>query len=284
MVKNNTGCYMFEYFIPAIIGLVVIGYVLFGKNYLVERRRDKIRAQAFPEAWRRIIRVRMPYFKQMPADLQLQLKKHIQVFLAEKNFVGVQGLSINDEVKVTIAAQACLLLLNRKTDYYPKLKTIVVYPSAFVKTETVKDQTGLHSEQRSVMLGESWSYGKIILSWQHTVHGAQEPNDGSNLVIHEFAHQLDSEDGEANGAPILGKDGNYQCWSHVFEAEFNKLRENVDYGEPTLLDAYGATNPAEFFAVASEVFFERSVALFNQHRSLYTQLKTYYRVDPVNWH
>lgn len=273
---------MFEYLLPALIGTAIIAYI-FGRSYLVERKRDIVRAKPFPEKWRKIIRARMPYFQQMPTDLQLQLKKHIQVFLAEKEFLGVHGLKINDDIRVTIAAQACLLLLNRKTDYYPKLKTVVVYPSAFVKTETVQDQAGLHSEKRSVMLGESWSYGRIVLSWQHTVHGAQEPNDGSNLVIHEFAHQLDSEDGQANGAPILGKDGNYDCWSKVFETEFNKLNTSIEYGEETLLDSYGATNPAEFFAVASEVFFERSLELFHQHRSLYLQLKGYYQVDPVNW-
>lgn len=273
---------MFEYVLPALIGLLITA-VIFGKPYYVEYRRDKVRAMPFPDNWRKIIRARMPYFHQIPTDLQLQLKKHIQVFLAEKNFIGTHGLVINDEIKVTIAAQACLLLLNRKTDYYPKLKTVVVYPDAFVKTQMVQDQAGLHSEQRSVMLGESWSYGRIVLSWQHTILGAELPNDGSNLVIHEFAHQLDSEKGYANGAPMLGKNSSYQCWSKVFEFEFETLKRSVAVGEHTLLDSYGATDPAEFFAVASEVFFERSIELFNQHKSLYLQLKNYYRVDPVNW-
>ncbi len=273
---------MFEYVIPAFIGLTIIACI-FGRTYWVERRRDRIRSRPFPEKWRAIIKRRIPYFKQMPADLQLQLKRHIQVFIAEKNFKGVHGLTIDDEIKVTIAAQACLLLLNRKTDYYPKLKTIVVYPSAFVKTQTVQDSFGIHAQQRSTMLGESWNFGKIILSWQHTVDGAKDPNDGSNLVIHEFAHQLDSEDGHANGAPLLGKDISYQSWSQVFASEYEQLKQQLSYGEPTLLDGYGATNPAEFFAVASEVFFEQAEALFNRHKSLYQQLKSYYRVDPVNW-
>lgn len=274
---------MFEYVIPLFIGVLILGY-LFGKRYFVEYRRNQVKKKPFPEGWRKIIKRRMPYFTQMPTDLQLQLKKHIQVFIAEKEFAGYQGIVINDDIKVTIAAQACLLLLNRKTDYYPQLNTIAVYPSAFVKKEMVSDNNGLHSEKTSVMLGESWSFGKIILSWQHAVEGAKEPNDGANVVIHEFAHQLDQETGNANGAPILGKNGNYHCWSTVFDREFNQLKQQTQNGDESLLDSYGATNEAEFFAVASEVFFEQSVQLFEQHRSLYQQLKSYYQVDPINWH
>lgn len=274
---------MFEYVLPLLIGIVTIGYI-FAKPQWIEYRRHRIRQQPFPNQWRQIIKRRMPYFGQMPADLQLQLKKHIQVFIAEKQFAGFQGIKINDDIKVTIAAQACLLLLNRKTNYYPKLQTIVVYPSAFIKKQTVANQIGLHEEKSTVMLGESWDFGKIILSWQHTVEGAKIPNDGANVVIHEFAHQLDQETGSANGAPQLGKQGNYQCWSSVFEREYQQLKQLTATGETSLLDSYGATNPAEFFAVASEVFFEQSNAMFNHHNGLYRQLKSYYQVDPVNWH
>lgn len=274
---------MFEYVLPLLIGAIIIAYI-FGKPLYIEFQRNQIKKQPFPESWRKIIKRRMPYFKQMPADLQLQLKKHIQVFIAEKQFAGYQGIQINDDIKVTVAAQACLLLLNRKTDYYPKLNTIVLYPGAFIKNQAATDTIGVHSEQSTVLLGESWDFGKVILSWEHTVEGANEPNDGANVVIHEFAHQLDQENGTANGAPILGKDGNYKCWSTVFDQEYQQLKQQTHHNEPSLLDSYGATNPAEFFAVASEVFFEQSKLLFDQHRGLYLQLKSYYQVDPVNWH
>lgn len=272
----------FQYILPFLIGLVVIGYI-YGKPFYVEFKRRQIRREPFPHAWRQIIRRRMPYFSSMPTDLQLQLKKHIQVFIAEKEFLGQEGITINDDIKVTVAAQACLLLLNRKTDYYPNLKTIVLYPGAFVKKQMQSDQIGLHSEKTSVMLGESWQFGRIVLSWQHTVEGARSPNDGANVVIHEFAHQLDQETGSANGAPALGKRTSYKRWSKVFEREFKQLKRQTEQGLTSLLDSYGATNPAEFFAVASEVYFEQSQLLYQQHRSLYQQLKKFYQVDPVNW-
>jgi len=274
--------YVFQFITPVLIGLLVLAY-LFGKPFYVEHQRNKIRQQPFPQAWRQIIKRRIPYFSTMPTDLQLQLKGHIQVFIAEKQFAGYEGITINDDIKVTVAAQACLLLLNRKTDYYPNLKTIVIYPGAFVKKQMAADHIGLHSERTSIMLGESWQFGKVILSWQHTVEGAKVPDDGANVVIHEFAHQLDQETGNANGAPWLGKRSSYKHWSSVFEKEYQQLKQQTEQGTESLLDSYGATNPAEFFAVASEVYFEQAQQLYQQHRSLYRQLRKYYQVDPINW-
>lgn len=273
---------MLSYFLPIIIGVLLIGYIA-GKPYWREYQRNKVRAQPFKKEWRKILQKRMPYFRQMPADLQLQLKQHIQVFLAEKEFVGCNGVQITDEIRITIAAQACLLLLNRKTNYYPKLRSILVYPRAFVKDQKVDHGGGVQSTQQQVLAGESWDYGKIVLSWQDTLDGAEDPNDGHNVVIHEFAHQLDQEDGTANGAPILGKEQNYKCWSAIFSEQFELLQKQAQVGAPSLLDYYGATNPAEFFAVASEVFFEQASALFQESPMLYKQLKQYYRVDPLQW-
>jgi Mlc titration factor MtfA (ptsG expression regulator) len=272
----------FQYILPSLLGAMVLVY-LYGKPFYRQFKRNKIRRQPFPEAWRKIIKRRIPYFGKMPADLQLQLKKHIQVFIAEKTFNGYQGIVINDEIRVTVAAQACLLLLNRKTDYYPNLQTIAIYPDAFIKKQQQTDHNGLHSEQTSVMLGESWQFGKVILSWKHTIAGASIPDDGSNLVIHEFAHQLDQENGQANGLPWLGKRVSIKHWASVFEREYQQLKQRSEQGVKSLLDDYGATDPAEFFAVASEVYFEQPQQLYRQHRSLYRQLRKYYQVDPNNW-
>jgi hypothetical protein len=225
----------------------------------------------------------MPYFKKMPSHLQLQLKRHIQVFLSEKKFIGFNGIQISDEIRVTIAAQACLLLLNRKTDYYPKLTTILVYPRAFVKKHQVTNPDGVQFTQNSALAGESWGYGNIVLSWQDTLDGAYLPDDGHNVVIHEFAHQLDQENGSANGAPILGKHLNYDSWADVFSTQFKTLQRQAQTGGDSIFDYYGATNPAEFFAVASEVFFEKSQQLRHEHPKLYEQLSQYYRVDPSAW-
>lgn len=273
---------MLPYILPLLAGVLFIVYDL-GKSYWREYQRDKIRNMPFKKRWRKIIQKRMPYFKQMPTDLQLQLKQHIQVFLAEKNFIGCNGVKITDEIKITIAAQACLLLLNRKTDYYPKLKTILVYPGAFLKEQQKQNPDGVQFTQKVALSGESWDFGKIVLSWEDTLHGAHLPDDGHNVVIHEFAHQLDQENGTANGAPILGKGQSYKCWSKVFSAQFDLLKEQATAGVPSLFNYYGATNPAEFFAVASEVFFEQSNKFNREYPTLYKQLKQYYKVDPVYW-
>jgi len=273
---------MIEYFLPILITVLLIGFSI-GKPYWKEHQRNKVKNRPFKKEWRKIIQNRMPYFRQMPTDLQLQLKQHIQVFLSEKSFVGCNGVKITDEIRITVAAQACLLLLNRKTDYYPKLKTILVYPRAFIKEQQTINADGVQHTQKTALAGESWDYGKVVLSWQDTLDGAEIPDDGRNVVIHEFAHQLDQENGKANGAPILGKRQSYQCWSAVFSAQFEQLKMLANTGSPSLFDYYGATNPAEFFAVASEVFFEQSKQFYQQYPKLYRQIQQYYHVDPLHW-
>jgi Mlc titration factor MtfA (ptsG expression regulator) len=226
---------------------------------------------------------RVPQVRQLPTDLQLQLKKHIQVFIAEKAFIGCAGQVITDEVRVTIAAQACLLLLNRSNHYFPALRQILVYPASFVVQRGHTDGMGIAHHGHAVLSGESWSQGQVVLSWQDALDGAADPGDGHNVVIHEFAHQLDQENGDANGAPPLGSAKRYAHWSRVMQSEFEVLQWQVEQGEPTLIDAYGATNPAEFFAVTSEVFFERPQHLAYAHPALYRELSQFYRIDPQHW-
>ena len=274
---------MLSYFLPIAIAILLIGYSA-GKPLWKEHQRNKIKRVPFKKEWRKVLQKRMPYFKQMPADLQLQLKQHINVFLSEKDFVGCNGVEITDEIRVTVAAQACLLLMNRKTNYYPKLRTILVYPRAFVKNQQNINTDGVHHTQRVALSGESWDFGKVVLSWQDTIDGAQIPDDGRNVVIHEFAHQLDQENGKANGAPVLPKGQSYESWSREFSEQFEHLRRQTASGDESLFDYYGATNPAEFFAVASEVFFERSQQFFSEYPALYRELKQFYHVDPVHWH
>ncbi|WP_444998404.1 M90 family metallopeptidase [Aliikangiella sp. IMCC44359] len=263
------------------VSITLIAYVVLKPKW-IEKQRDKVRALPFPKAWREILQRNMPFFYSMPVDLQLQLKKHIQVFLAEKKFTGFKGLEITDEIKVTIAAQACLLILNRKTSYYPKLKYIYVYPAAFITAHEGKDAAGVLHNQQRVLSGESWELGKVVLSWQDSKQGAKNFSDGHNVVIHEFAHQLDQETGAANGAPFL-KHKNRHCWSHVLSKEFENLQFQARHGEDSLLDYYGATNPAEFFAVASEAFFERPAEFLKNYPQLYKQLEGFYHVNPAIW-
>lgn len=244
-------------------------------------RRDRLQRQPFPQAWRRILRRRVPQIAQLPADQQLRLKKLIQVFVAEKSFIGCAGLRISDEIRITIAAQACLPLLGTARGFYPQLRQILVYPGAFVVDRVAGGPAGVQMEQRRALAGESWSQGQVILSWQDVVEGAANPGDGRNVVIHEFAHQLDQAKGHANGAPPLRDRAAYARWSAVMQAEYDALCARAARGEPSLMSDYGATDPAEFFAVASEVFFEQPLLLAQVHPALYRELAGYYRWHPA---
>lgn len=256
---------------------------LLGQPYLAERKRGQIRARPFPAAWRDILRQRVPYVRALPADLQRQLKQHIQVFIAEKAFIGCAGLEITDEMRVTIAAQACLLLLNRPRDYYPGLRQVLVYPGSFVVHREHTDDVGVAHHGRQVLSGESWSQGQVILSWHDALEDAATPDDGQNVVIHEFAHQLDQETGAANGAPVLARREHYARWSQVLGTEFNDLQTRTSQAQASLFSDYGATDPAEFFAVISEVFFEQPQRMATEHPALYRELTQLYRLDPLSW-
>lgn len=246
-------------------------------------RRRRVWQQPFPAAWRSILRRRMPLMSRLPVDLQLQLKRHMQVFLAEKPFIGCDGLEVTEEMRVLVAAQACLLILNRPSDYFPKLRQVLLYPSAYWADRREGDGSGVQHERREVRSGESWVQGQVILSWPDVLAGAADPSDGQNLVIHEFAHQLDQERGRATGAPFLGHRMRYARWAAVMGGEFRRLREQLSRGEETLLSPYAATEPAEFFAVASEVFFEQPRDMAERHAALYEELARYYQVSPLVW-
>lgn len=263
-------------------GLVLVGWQL-GEPLLRSMRRARLRQQAFPQPWRRILRRRVPQVARLPADLQLRLKGLIQVFLAEKPIIGCAGLVVTDEMRVTIAAQACLPLLGATRDYYPGLRQVLLYPGAFVVDRPFNAPGGVVQEQRRALAGESWVQGQVLLSWQDVVQGAALPDDGRNVVVHEFAHQLDQVKGQANGAPPLKHDEDRKRWSAVMQHEYDALRTQLDQGLPTLLDPYAATDPAEFFAVASEVFFEQGGLLHLHHPALYAELAGYYRLDPRGW-
>lgn len=268
--------------IAAGFALLIVAWLL-SEPFLATRRRRRLRARPFPAAWHAVIERRVPYVRLMPADLRAQLEKHIQVFVAEKTFIGCDGLEITDEVRVTIAAQACLLLLNRATGYFHNLREILVYPGAFVVDRVRAEPSGVLQEQRQVLSGESWSRGQVVLSWEATLEGAAVDDDGRNVVIHEFAHQLDQEKGYANGAPVFSRRDRYQRWSQVLGEEFARLREQAWTREPSLFSYYGATDPAEFFAVVSEVFFEQPQRMAAGHPALYHELRDLYRVDPSSW-
>lgn len=247
-----------------------------------ERRRRRLREQPVPHQWRAIITHNVPCFARLPAADQKELLGHVQVFLAEKRFEGCDGLELTDEIRLTIAAQACLLLLHRTTDYFPRLLTILVYPSGFIVNQSRPLEGGdIWQEGIEGRLGETGrQMGSLVLAWDAVKGGALDPSDGKNLVLHEFAHQLDFEDHATDGVPVLTSRDDKRSWAEVMKIEFAALRAADDTGIPTLLDGYGATNPAEFFAVATEAFFERPRALRHARPRLYREMQRFFRQDP----
>lgn len=256
--------------------------VIFG--IFKRRQRQQLRARAVPEEWRAIISRNLPFFDRLtPAD-QKELLEHVQVFLAEKRFEGCAGLEVTEEMRITIATQACLLLLHRKTDYYPELVTILVYPSGYLVDGERPLEGHVWEQGPTGRLGETGrGMGSLVLAWDAAKSGATDPSDGKNLVLHEFAHQLDFEDHVADGVPALRSRGDLSSWAEVMKMEFAALQAADATGIPTLLDTYGASNPAEFFAVATEAFFERPHALNRQHPRLYGELKRFYQQDPASY-
>src|SRR5882762_7156770 len=253
-------------------------------EFLKQRRRRRLRTRPFPKEWLALIQRHVVFFHKLSAGDRAELLGHIQVFLAEKRFEGCGGFEITDEVRVTIAAQACLLLLHRETDYFPGLLTILVYPLTYMVQED--HQIGEHVwEERTVgRLGETGRrMGSLVLSWGAVKHGAADPSDGKNVVLHEFAHQLDYENFAADGTPALATRKQQLAWREVMRTEFASLRAAEETGIPTLLDTYGATNAAEFFAVSTEAFFERPIMLRAQHPRLYAEFQEYFRQDPVEF-
>lgn len=243
--------------------------------------RDR-EARPFPEEWRALLDARVPLVARLGTDDRAELERLTLAFLDDKTFEGAGGLEITDEIRLTIAAQACLLLLRRDTDVYPDLETIVVYPSTFVVPARANDGP-IVIEGESERLGESWERGLVVLAWDAVRAGTARPNDGHNVVLHELAHQLDAEDGEVDGAPDLGASSRYATWARALGPEYDALVATVEDGRRADIDPYGATSPAEFFAVVTEAFFEKPAALARRHPELYAALVDFYRQDPASF-
>ncbi len=249
-------------------------------DFWKRRRRAELRAAPFPDAHRALILENVPYVATLPEADQRELEALVQVFLAEKSFEGCGGLTITDEIRLTIAAQACLLLLHRETNMYPELDSILVYPHAY-RAKGLQREGLVVMENDQVRLGESWARGTVVLAWDHVQRGARLVGDAQNVVLHEFAHQLDAEDGSVDGAPDLGARARYIEWAKVLGDEFKELADRVHAGRASDIDAYAATSPPEFFAVVTEMFFEAPVKLQQRHPQLYEELRGFYKQDPA---
>lgn len=257
-------------------GLVVLAALALARQ---RSRRQALLAQPFPEAWERVLLRNAPFFSRLPPVQQGRLRRLIQRFLAEKNFEGCGGLAITDEIRVTVGAHACRLMLGREGGLYPGLKSILVYPSSY--RAPVRDRVGpMVIEGHQERLGESWQHGAVVLAWDPMAHTALAAEQRGNVVLHEFAHQIDTQDGEADGVPTLGDRRRYAAWARALSEAYRDLQTQVETGQTSVLDAYGTENPAEFFAVATEYFFEKPRALERRYPKLYEQLRSFYGQDP----
>jgi hypothetical protein len=256
------------------------GLALLLQPWWTRRRHRQLRLRPFPRAWRRILERRVPLVQQLPAPLRSRLQGLIQVFLADKPFIGCGGQAVDDEVRVTVAAQACLLLLGQPGEAcYPRLRQVLVYPEPFVVPRRELLPGGVVDEQPQVLAGESWAQGQVVLAWSEVLAGAADPGDGRNVVLHEFAHQIDQDSGQADGQPWQHDALARQRWAAALDEGLMRLRGETS----AIFDAYGRTGPAEFFAVATEAFFERPADVAADAPALYEALSRLYRLDPQRW-
>jgi Mlc titration factor MtfA (ptsG expression regulator) len=246
--------------------------------WLKRRRRARIVAAPFPDDWLVYLQKNLGLYALLTEPERVKLHDDLRIFIAETAFEGCGGLEVTDEIKVTIAAQASLLLLGFQHDYFERVHTVLVYPAGFRSPEGWTGPDGVvHMDVG--YLGEAWHHGTVILAWDAVLAGGRDPRDGRNVVLHEFAHQLDYLDGVADGVPPLRNREQYRKWHEVMTAEYAQLVAESEHGRPKVLDAYGATSPAEFFAVATECFFEKPVQMRRRHPQLYEILKEYFCQD-----
>lgn len=259
--------------------LAFVPVVVFGLFRAWRHRR--LAKAPFPAAWKAFLEANVPYVHWLDAAERERLEDLIQIFVGEKQFDGARGLEVTDEMRVTVAGQACMLLLgDQGTEVYPDLGSVVLYPEAYLAKRTSHDGLVVN-ETHEARLGESWDRGTVVLAWDAVKRGARDLRDGHNVVYHEFAHQLDQDFSDADGAPPLPEGMSYGQWARVLGKEFAKLERAAEHGRPALLDHYGSTSPAEFFAVATEAFFEKPVQMKARKPELYAELAAFYRQDPA---
>lgn len=252
--------------------------MIFG--WLKQRRRARIQSEPIPASWREIVARNVTFISQLPDDEQERLLRWMQVFVAEKNWEGVGGLTLSEEMQVTIAAQAGYLVRGMPGEHFDKVLSILVYPAAYVAPQNKTLPSGIVIEGGQARMGEAWYRGPVILSWDDVLAGGRRESHGSNLVFHEFAHQLDMQNGQQiDGTPPLPTRELAERWPGVMEREFQRLQHDCNGFARPLIDCYGTTNRAEFFAVVTEAYFCRPAALLSRHPELYDVLRGYYRVD-----
>lgn len=253
-------------------------------RWLQNRRRAGLTATPFPEEWDRIIDANVRHEKYLTSEQQYLLRRFVQIFVAEKNWEGCNGLVITDEVKVTIAAQVALLTFGRSDLWFDHVMSILVYPDAYVVKEAEHDTTGIVTESGQERLGEAVWQGPVILSWADVLAGGRGESSADNLVLHEFAHQLDMMNGRlVDGIPPLESQAELSRWKSVMQRAYEQLIDDCSARRRTVIDCYGASSDVEFFAVTTEAFFQNSRALRQHHADVYALLHDHFQLDPATW-
>lgn len=270
-----------NFLVVALIAAVAGGVFLFLRQRRTRRRAQLMATPLSPDQ-RRLLTQKMPLYRRLPGGLRERLDGLINRFLDEVAFHGARGFEITESVRLLVAAQACLLIVNKENRWYDSLRTIHIYPASF--RSRIMEHDGIVGLEREVhRSGESWARGPVVLAWDQAAYGAFVDDDARNVVMHEFAHQLDEQTGVSDGSPLLDPDQSAGRWAKVFQGAYQRLLHDVETGRANVLDAYGATNPAEFFAVAVETFFEQPDALHNAEPDLYREMVQYFRMNPRDW-
>lgn len=240
-------------------------------------RRRRLLQQPFPDSWKEILRNNARFVNGLDAASAQRLQRSIRILVAEKHWEGCGGLRIDDEHRVTIAAQIARMTLGFNNEYFPETQSILLYPDAYVATSQEQMGAGIVVESQSGRLGEAWYRGPVILSWQDVLATGRRQNFARNVVVHEFAHQLDMRNGRhPDGIPVIESAPFAELWQSTIAVELENLRTLCRQGVPNVLDCYGATSEAELFAVATEVYFEEPAELQREWPSLYRILSQFY--------
>jgi hypothetical protein len=233
--------------------------------------------------WHRVVRT-APVLLALNHIEERKLRKLTSLFLREKTISSAGDFSLDEWMRVLIAAQACLLILNIDDglEYFDGWHEVIVYPGAFKVNRSHRDSSGVVHEADQNLAGEAWSRGPVVLSWDNIVAVAHAHDMGSNVVLHEFAHKLDILNGPADGLPALHRNMRVVDWTQAFADAYGHLKDQVAHHHRTQIDPYGGTNPGEFFAVVTEEFFEAPRKLQDAYPSVYAQLKLFYKQDPAS--
>lgn len=264
---------VFAVFAAALIAGTVF-YLFYYRNW----RRQKELQQPFPKPWRNFLKRQVPAYKQLNAEQKKRLERLVQLFISEKDYYGCDGFEVDDKVRVTIAGHACLLVLERPFSDYDDVRSILVYPDVYRAQGTESDGLVV-SQSDQIRAGEASSHGRVVLAWSECESAIAHPHSPHNVILHEFAHQLDYLDGTADGAPPLHGE-QARNWQETMTKAWDHLQDRLDRHRKPWLDPYGATEPAEFFAVLTETFFQQPEHLLEAQPDVYKALCGYYRLDP----